>query len=73
MKETMYSGIDTECGGPRMIWVRDDRMATTTDIGDGDPWRNSKHPRTQHFGDYFHIPHDPSRFTDLTLVWERDV
>jgi hypothetical protein len=73
MKEQMFSGIDTDDDSPKMVWVRGDEMITTYDIGDGDPWRDESHGRCQNFNEYYSEPHDPSRFTDLTLVWERDV
>lgn len=71
MREQMFSGIDTLDDTQSLMWVRGDLMAISTDEGDDDPWR--QHNEHLSFKFAADEPHDPSRFTDLTLVWERDV
>lgn len=71
MKETMYSGVDTLDGCKSLMWVCGGIMAISSDFGSGDPWRDAEINDSPH--QYPTFTHDPSRFTDLTLVWERDV
>lgn len=70
MKETMYSG--KRDGVAQMIWVCGDFMATTTDHGADDVWRDINHDRSRDFSQYHSQPLDLTRFTDLTVVWERN-
>lgn len=70
MKEIMYSG--KRDGVAQMIWVCGDFMATTTDHGDDDVWRDINHNLSQNFSEYLCTSLDLTRFTDLTVVWERN-
>lgn len=72
MKETMYSGVDTHDDAASLMWVCGDRMAVSTDFGNDDPWRTQDPVATDRIGRYLTAPTDLTRFTDLTVVWERE-